>query len=321
MNRRGKEMYIDSVNCDEYIKQMNQLKQMSRMLHLLQHGEIYKNGLRVKRYKDLFNGFSFKKFKNFIKGKIDHKVLEKKISSFKRIEIGIMESNYFSTEKIAVYTCIFGNYDKIYEPIVCPDNIDYYIITDQSNIRSTKWKKVNIKCFHEIIKDFSNIEKNRWFKMHPAEVFGNHYRYSIYIDGNILPITDFTEFTNRIGSTGIAMFWHKYNNCVYQEALYNIYDIKKTKKEEIRNQIKYLRHCGMPENYGMTTCNVIARDHKNPICIEIMDSWWKEYISHCRRDQLSFPFVVWKKGFSMSDIASLGNDVWNEDSLLVMEHR
>ena len=56
MNRRGKEMYIDSVNCDEYIKQMNQLKQMSRMLHLLQHGEIYKNGLRVKRYKDLFNG-------------------------------------------------------------------------------------------------------------------------------------------------------------------------------------------------------------------------------------------------------------------------
>ena len=26
MNRRGKEMYIDSVNCDEYKKQMNQLK-------------------------------------------------------------------------------------------------------------------------------------------------------------------------------------------------------------------------------------------------------------------------------------------------------
>ena len=39
---------------------------------------------------------------------------------------------YFSHEKIAVYTACMGNYDNVEEPLICPDNIDYYLITDSS---------------------------------------------------------------------------------------------------------------------------------------------------------------------------------------------
>ena len=38
---------------------------------------------------------------------------------------------YIRDERIAVYTAFFGPYDQLREPLLQPDNIDYYILTDQ----------------------------------------------------------------------------------------------------------------------------------------------------------------------------------------------
>ena len=43
----------------------------------------------------------------------------------KRIEV-----DYFSEDRIAIYTCIIGAYDEILEPVFIPDNCDFYLITD-----------------------------------------------------------------------------------------------------------------------------------------------------------------------------------------------
>lgn len=317
-------MLSQSTEYNVYENNMDALRRLCRYYHELMNSEVYCKGKSVRRYQKLFeekgmvrgtaSAISMK-----MRNKRDNKTLRKSVEKFERTPMELSPPDYFSDERIAVYTCIFGAYDRLIEPVCYPDNIDYYIITDQDVPLGSIWKKVDLSPFAGILEGKTPVEKNRWFKMHPAMVFTN-YRYSIYIDGNVVPVTDFTEFVNRIGDCGIAMFWHSFNNCVYQEAMYNRYLVKKVSNEEIQAHMTYLKEQGMPENYGMTTCNVIARDHTNQICMKLMDDWWTEFMAHCKRDQLSFPYVAWKNNINMADIAVLGDDVWNTDALLVVQH-
>ena len=41
---------------------------------------------------------------------------------------GAAVKEYFSDARIAVFTALFGDYDDIRDPLVHPDNIDYFII-------------------------------------------------------------------------------------------------------------------------------------------------------------------------------------------------
>lgn len=313
-------MFCGSIDEKMYNSFMEQKRRLVRMNHEIKQGDTYLSGLRYQRYVSLLHGNVIANLSKFINTKLDYRKFNKKKAFFSLQKIEQVPANYFSKYKIAVYTCVFGNYDQIVEPLSHPDNIDYYVITDNKSFDSQCWKSVDAKKFSEYTCNLSNVEKNRWFKMHPEKVFGQEYRYSIYIDGNILPVTDFTEFINRIGNVGISMFAHRYNDCVYQEALNNYYLIKKVPGEEIIKQVKYLRAANMPEHYGMTTCNVIARDHSNPIVLKLMNDWWEEFMTNCRRDQLSFPYVAWKNNVKMQDVATLGTDVWSTSTLIVMDH-
>lgn len=315
-------MFRGSINEIEYVKQMEGLSVLCREIREMHKSYEYIQGRRIKKLRSYM--------KSGLRG-LGHGIVTKCKDSYgwkqiRRNACPIIRPrrekelpNYFSDERIAVYTCIFGRYDIIQKPICYPDNIDYYIITDLEMNENCGWKKFDISKFESQLEGMSNIEKNRWFKMHPHEVFSD-YRYSVYVDGNVVPVTDFTEFVNRIGSCGIAMYWHSPNNCIYQEALQNRYIVRKISPKEVDQQVEYLKSNGMPENYGMTTCNVIARDHTNQICMKLMDDWWTEFMAHCKRDQLSFPYVAWKNNINMADIAVLGDDVWNTDALLVVQH-
>lgn len=317
-------MFFDTIDNIEYERLMSSIKKMNRTqreyrkkCELLSSSK--KNKL-LRFIEQLRWENAVKVFISKIKSKKEAYCFKKKLAPYVKHSNSIESPNYFSKHRIAVYTCIFGAYDDIYEPYCFPNNIDYYIITDLKIAKKSRWKIVNISLYEKMIDGFSDVEKNRWFKMHPDIVFPQ-YRYSVYIDGNIVPVTDFTEYINRIKiETGTAMFWHKYNNCVYQEALYNEYVVKKIPIEELHKHVEYLHSQKMPYDFGMTTCNVIARDHDNPMCKQIMSMWWEEFLTHSKRDQMSFPYVIWRLGLKMEDIAVLGNDVWDEDSLMILDH-
>lgn len=300
-------MFINTVNECEYIERMENLSRMLDLYYATINSDTYRLGAKIKG--------RIKKLKNFP----DEIILRMKLDKNEPLVHTYEQPNYFSNEKIAVYTCFFGRYDSLEDPICYPNNIDYYVITDQPVSETSRWKKLNIAQYEETLKNFSNVERNRWYKMFPHKVFKD-YRFSIYIDGNVVPVTDFTEFINKVGNSGIAMFNHSTNDCIYQEALYNKYRIKKITSKEVDKQVAYLRAKGMPEHYGMTTCNVIARDHENLICRKMMDDWWYEFMNGCKRDQLSFPYVAWCNHIDMDDIAVLGADSWSSRSFYVKRH-
>lgn len=228
------------------------------------------------------------------------------------------KSNYFCKDRIAVYMVVFGEYDQLTEPYCSPDNIDYWIITDQNyDLSHSKWKKYDISGFEKELEGLNNIEKNRYFKMHPMTVF-DKYRYSLYVDGNVQIITDVTEYVYHIGKTGISVHMHRCRDCVYEEAE-AVVQAKKATRAIIDKHIQHLRECGFPQHYGLLECNVIMREH-TLLCKKIMDEWWFEFLTNSRRDQLSLPYVLYKNNVAVDDVGTMGNNVMNNLSFRINVH-
>lgn len=228
------------------------------------------------------------------------------------------ESNYFSNKRIAVYTVVFGKYDTIQEPYCHPNNIDYYIITDQDfDLKNSCWKKKDIVDFEKNIRNMSNVEKNRYFKMNPFDVF-SEYEYTIYIDGNIQVISDLTEYIYRIGKCGFAAHMHSTRDCVYEESKAVVFAKKET-QEHLDIHLEHLRSDKFPEHYGMLECNVLVRRNCDD-SRQLMCDWWREFMMYSKRDQMSIPYVLYKNGVSIEEVGTLGNNVYENPSFRVVVH-
>ena len=155
--------------------------------------------------------------------------------------------------------------------------------------------------------------------MHPNEIFPE-YKYSIYVDGNIKIISDLTEYVNLLNENGIGIHLHHLRNCVFDE-LHAVTKSKRIDKESAKKHEKYLIENGMPRNYGLLQCNVIVRDHNNPICIKIMNEWWKEFKKNSKRDQLSLPYVLYKNDIPVEKIGVLGTNVYRNPSFRILLHK
>ncbi len=288
--------------------------------------ELNLENIQLKKSKEYATGKKILQVKSMLKKmqicKLVKKIFEnRKISKFSNIE---KENNFKVKEKqtkpkVAVYTCITGNYDKeILEPFINVDNIDFYLFTDSTNQKSKYW---NIKEIPENVRNnYNNILKNRYLKMHPGELFKD-YDYSIYIDGNVKVMSDLTELTYSINDkTGIAMHKHQFRDCICDEI-----EVCKVKKKgnysEMKKQVERYLQQGFPKKFGMLEATIIVTDLKNPVAKKILDDWWKEFIStKSLRDQISLQYVVWKNNFRIDDIGVLGNNLYKNPKFRVNIH-
>ena len=223
------------------------------------------------------------------------------VHSESRTPLAPQPANYFSDYRVAVYTSIIGNYDRLNTPGCRPNNIDYFVITDRQKLSG-----------------LTDAEQSRWYKMHPHLLFPDH-EYSVYLDGNIAPVSDLTEFIHRIGPRGIATHQHYYRNCAYQEAQ-AVLERGKDIKERLDRHVRFLQEEGLPPNYGLADCGVIARRHHNPFCVSLMEQWWREFLTHSRRDQISFPYLLFKNGVKIVEVATLGANRMHNDALYISKH-
>lgn len=228
-------------------------------------------------------------------------------------------ANYFSEDRIVVYTCIIGNYDRIQEPVFVPDNCDFYIITDQTVAETSVWKKIDIADIDNIKGMSSPTLINRFIKMNPYELFEN-YRYSIYIDGNLRIITDLTEYVNRVSEYGISFFDHGARKCVYDEIQMCI-DLKKAREEKLREFERYLKELNMPKEYGLLYGGVIVRDHENEKGRKISKAWWEAFLQFPMRDQILLPYVLFEKGILTEKLSTLGENLKSAYGIQRCKHK
>ena len=214
-----------------------------------------------------------------------------------------------TNKKIAVYTCMVGDYDYIRKPKYISENCDYYLITD-TDAKYNVYQKRKIST--EIKREYHNnpILINRYFKMHPFEIFEN-YDYAIYVDSNVEIISDITKLIKNINEDyGLALHASSNMNSIYDEIkLYNI--LKKGNYKKMKTQAKRYKKENFPDKYGMLDCNVIVFDLKNLNAIKITSDWWVEYLkSESLRDKLSLPYVLWKNNVPVMELTGLGSNIY-----------
>lgn len=219
--------------------------------------------------------------------------------------------------KIAVYTCIVGNYDLPKEPVYQPSTVDYLLVTDGPLPSTGAWKGIDIRAIKGIPSlDTSRI--SRYVKLHP-HLFLDDYDYSIYLDGNIKTVGDMRYLVLLLNQQGFASNLHRHRDCIYKEVEACI-RLSKHDPQIMRKQINSYRSAGMPEHYGLIESNLLVRDHHNPICIDIMERWWNEIMKHSDRDQLSLPFVLWEMGIPVPEIGRISDDVYKIPLIQIHPH-
>lgn len=226
---------------------------------------------------------------------------------------------YVRKERIAVYTALYGNYDPVREPLLAPENIDYYLMTDQPFPEHSLWKKCGRDSVLPRELPGDPVLCNRWCKMHPHLLFPE-YTYSIYVDSNIWILSDLTPTAAGLDRYPLAMFRHKKRNCVYDEVQACI-DQGKADPASLREHEAVIRSHGIPEHWGLLEASIIARKHGDPRCVSLMNSWWEAFLNNSRRDQISLIDILWQAGIRPEQIGTLGNNLNRCNLFLQMHHR
>ncbi len=193
-------------------------------------------------------------------------------------------------KEIAVYTVILDDYDPLRKPLHprLKEEADFYCFTN-SSITSDFFTIVPIE------KKFDNASlTNRYYKIlsHPLL---KDYKYTIYLDGSLQIITSTLQslIDKVLGNHDIALFKHRFRDCIYEEAKAVIYH-RRADHETVYNHVKRYSQEGYPENLGLIEGGVIIRNNQSGQLKEFMQTWWQEICHHVPRDQLSFSYVKWK---------------------------
>ena len=225
-------------------------------------------------------------------------------------------TNYCSQKRIAVYVAEFGGYDTVRSPLMFPDNIDYFLVSDRT-AAPEGWH----------LKDPSGIlpadvtasaQRNRWCRMHPGLLFPDH-DVSIYVDSSTLIASDLTPLANAAQHRPVAMFRHMDRDCVYDE-IEACRIKKKAPASMLDAQRGYLRELGVPEHWGLLETPMVVTDLHSPTSAGILQTWWEEYSRYPGRDQISLIACLWKQKISPGEIAALGSDLRNCDLFLRLPH-
>lgn len=203
-------------------------------------------------------------------------------------------SPYSQKNKKVLYTCITGNYDGLIQHNYISPDWDYFCYTDQENLLARK------TAGHWQIKPLEHKTANpqltgRWHKTHP-HVLLPEYDMCLYLDGNINVLTPylFELVAQKQNQCIFGQFVHPVRDCIYDEILACLAG-KKENKAKLENVKNLLLQNHFPAHWGLSETGILFRKHNDPLCMEIMDSWWFMLENYSVRDQISLMYILWKK--------------------------
>lgn len=299
-------------------KEMLLIKKIEKLNEEYLNSGDYSLGIYTKYLYSLFKNKKFIQLFRMIMLHFKQKKVKEDIDNIYKEQSTYIVDNK-QQRRIAIYTCITGEYDNVEEPLIAEKACDYFLFTNNNSLKSNVW---NIKEIPEGIKKISNNAKiNRYIKMHPKELFPD-YDYAIYIDGNVKIISIISQLVNKINSkTGLAIHRHCQRTCIYEE-IKACRAYKKGKYCDLKKQVNRYKKEKFPNNYGMLECNMIVSDLNNNNANKILSEWWHEYLkSESMRDQIALPYILWKKNLKIDDVGNLGNNINKNYLLKINTHK
>lgn len=202
-------------------------------------------------------------------------------------------------KSIAVYTALFGPFDRLPDPPRDP-RCDYYCFTDHRNLSSSLFELLYVDSTSQ-----HPARIARYHKVLSHRVLPQH-RYTLWIDAStVFRFEDISTFVHEATQQyPIAIHSHPCNDDVYRE-LERCIQYRKDDTSVLRAQVERYRAQGLPEGTGMVASGAIVRDGAHPRLREFENDWWQDVERGSFCDQLGFNFVSWKLKFPYASLAPL----------------
>lgn len=221
-------------------------------------------------------------------------------------------------KRVVVYSCIVGNYDKPLPPIYQAPNLSYVLVTDSTE-PVEGWEVWPLP--EAAVRQGNKTAANRYVKFHPHELFADSYDASVYIDGNIQPISDLSYYVDQIDpAAGIGLHYHRVRDSIADEVI-ACKALGKGDPAKMDAQVARYVSEGYPLEFGILECNVIACDLASDLSCAIFADWWDEYErAGSGRDQLALPYVLWKHGVALDAAATMGRNAYSDTKIHIASH-
>lgn len=197
--------------------------------------------------------------------------------------------------KLAIYTCVFGDYQGLPAPVGAWTDCEFVCFTDKANLEVPGW----LSYFLETSED--SVTASRLAKLLPHRYLTNS-ECSLYLDANIaLTRNPFRELEPLLAE---RPFWapaHSARSCIFKEAIECLI-LERADLDKLTVEMARYRAIGMPENFGMTENNILFRSHNDLRVIDLMEEWWRLFQGNTGRDQLSLPVALWTTGFNVGTL-------------------
>ena len=190
------------------------------------------------------------------------------------------------SSKSVVYTTIFGDYDKLIDPVADLKGIKCICFTDNENIKSNIW---DVRVIKPHIPGDS-CRSARYVKIN-AHLFLSEFEHSMYIDGNML-LKSVPDIPTVLDGHKFSMEPHRGRDCVYDEA-----DacklLEKDNSVVLDEQIRIYKELGYPSHAGLYGSGIHFKAHNDPSLIDRCSNWWEHVARYSMRDQISFPVAFY----------------------------
>ncbi len=209
--------------------------------------------------------------------------------------------------KIAILTAVSGGRDKLSPPVIVHSNADYFAFVDEPTEEQIgPWKQMKIFPFTNDER-FTNRRKAKPYKVMP-EMFIPGYDFYFWTDATHDVIVNPQEIIdNHLKDSNLAVFVHNQRSCAYEEAN-EIIKLNYDHLNNVTGQIKEYQKLNFPFNFGLYELPVIVRRSSfETTSFNLM--WWEQICKFSSRDQISFPFCLWRTGIKFSVMPGYANGI------------
>jgi hypothetical protein len=169
--------------------------------------------------------------------------------------------------------------------------VRFVAFTDAPEVESRTWE------IRTLTDDRTPRRRARWVKTSPHLVLPDD-EWTIWVDARLSIRSDDFVRTMIAAATpgGMAVMAHHQRDCVYEEAR-EVYKKRFDRDPRLVAQMRRYREDGYPAHRGLFSTGCIARRSLEPDIVALDDAWGREIELGSERDQLSLPYVAWKRCF------------------------
>jgi hypothetical protein len=205
-----------------------------------------------------------------------------------------------SQKEIVFYSCIIKNRDEP-KPIKINDEFRYVLFTDNLNIQAPGWE-----ILPPVWQSSDPVRTSRYHKLHAFDIFPD-CEQAIWLDMTHSPYKSIKPLLN---GSDLVVQKHPRRSTVKDEAIACCH-LNKDVKSLIKSQFEHYKKEGFPDNLGLyhTSCLIMRNT-----CLfrKLSEMWWHEICCWSKRDQISFPYCLWKLDFKPDVIPGFNNKGIND---------